>query len=261
MPKSLFRSAAGLSVGLLYLAGCASLPEEGRQELLQAHQSYEQGNFAGAETASDRVISRYPSAIEIAEAYYLRGMARVRRGRTAQAQADFRQALKHCRRTDLQAQAAIALAMILQQDGAYAEAAPYYQGAADRLQPGDLLAETHYNLGLCRERAGQWPAARQAFKRMIHEYPSGPYTAQARRHLAWPGDHFAVQCGVFSNPANAARLLGQLRGQGFDAYLEPHTGSRPSGSAGRVGRFPDYAAAKRALPLVRGPVSDAYIVP
>jgi len=261
MSRRWFGFVAGLSIGLLYSAGCTSLPQAARQELLHSSRWYEAGDLARVETATSRIITRHPNADEIGEAYYLRGLARVRRGRTAEAKADLRQALQRSRRKDLSARAATALAMTLQQEGAYAEAADYYERALAAQEAGQLRAETLYHLAVCRQRAGQWPTARRVFERLIREHPASPHAGQAGRHAAWPHSYFAVQCGVFSNRANAGRLLEQLGAQGLDAYLEAHSSSPSGSTVVRVGHFADYAAAQRTLPQVRGTVPDAYIVP
>jgi tetratricopeptide (TPR) repeat protein len=245
----------------LAVGACASLPQAGKQRLLEARRCYDGRDWAGAERAAGLVIAAYPNAEEIAEAYYLRGLSRVRDGRATEALADLREARRRSKRKDLACRADIAVGMVLQEQGAYARAASSYDRAVEGKDVPDLLAEALFNLGLCRERAGQWRAARQAFDRLLRRFPSDPHAVDARRHAAWPHQYFAIQCGVFRNRANASSLLGRLRGQGLDAYIESRPTSRAGDNAVRVGRFGDYSAAGRALPSVRRVVPDAFIVP
>jgi tetratricopeptide (TPR) repeat protein len=255
-------SLAFAAAGLLGLSGCTSLPEVGRQELIRAHQAYERGDIAAAENGAGKVIEAYPHAREIGEAYYVRGLARARQGRKSEAEADFRQAIKRSQRGELGGRAATSLGMILQERGQYAEAAANYEAAAANLEAGEVQSKAMYNLGVCRQRGGEWSEARRAFESLLRTYPTSPEAEQARRRAAWPHEHFAIQCGVFGNSANAQRMLEQLRRENLQAYTEAHGGQRwGSASAVRVGRFRDYGAAARALPTVKRVVADAYIVP
>jgi TolA-binding protein len=250
------------ATGVVSLNGCTSLPEGARQELMRAHQAYEQGELTTAENGAGRLIGAYPHAREIGEAYYVRGLARARQGRTSEAETDFREAIKRSQRRDLSGRAATSLGMVLQERGEFGEAASSYEGAAANLEAGEVQATAMYNLGVCRQREGRWSEARRAFKSFLRKYPSSPEAAQARRRAAWPHEHFAIQCGVFGNSANAQRMLEQLRRENLQAYVEAHGGQRWGGaSAVRVGRFRDYGAAARALPMVKRVVADAYIVP
>ncbi len=261
MNSPMARRCVGVAVSLLCVAaGCASLPPDGKKELLLAQQQYDKGNPAGAERLTSRVISRYPDKLEIAEAYYLRGLTRVRQGRTGQARRDFREASTRSKRTDLTSYANTALAMLSQRDGDFEEAADYYQtalaGSDDRSN-----AELLYNLGVCLQRSAQWERARESFLRLLEEAPDGAYAARARSRAEWPNRFFSIQCGVFSNPTNADRLVSEFSRQGLRAFVYPRGGRADGSRPVYVGRFADYLAATQALPGVRRFVHDAYVVP
>ncbi|UCG33582.1 MAG: tetratricopeptide repeat protein, partial [Phycisphaerales bacterium] len=250
------------AAGVVSLSGCTTLPEAARQELIRAHQAYEQGELGAAESGAGKVIGAYPHAREIGEAYYVRGLARARQGRTSEAETDFREAIKRSQRRDLRGRAGTSLGMVLQERGEFGKAASSYEGAMANLEAGEVQATAMYNLGVCRQREGQWSEARGAFESFLRKYPSSAEAAQAHRRAAWPHEHFAIQCGVFGEAGNARRMLEQLRRENLQAYVEAHGGERLGGaSAVRVGRFRDYGAAARALPMVKRVVADAYIVP
>ena len=261
MNSPMVRRCLGVAVSMLCMAaGCTTLPPDGKKELLSAQQQYDQGNPAGSERLTSRVISRYPDKLEIAEAHYLRGLARVRQGRAGQARRDFREAITRSKRTDLTSYANTALAMLSQRDGDFNEAADYYQAAvvgSDDHSHDELL----YNLGVCLQRSAQWKRARESFLRLLEEAPDSAYAARARSRADWPNRFFSIQCGVFNNPTNADRLVSEFSQHGLLAFVHPRGGRADGSRPVYVGRFVDYHSARKALPGVRRFVHDAYVVP
>ena len=58
------------------LAGCTHLGPAEKESLIQANQLYSRGELSAACARLDRLIADYDGAVEIAEAYYLRGLCR-----------------------------------------------------------------------------------------------------------------------------------------------------------------------------------------
>lgn len=251
---------AGLILG--GAAGCASMPSAARRDLLQARREYDAGDPAGAEQIAARIIARHPDKVEIAEVFYLRGLARVRQGRPGGAKSDFRDALSRSKRKALTARSAEALGMVLQKEGTFDKAADSY---GEALAVGDAsnepLDELLYNLGVCLQRCGRWEGAREVFGQLLREYPSGRYVRGARSRFEWPHKFFSIQCGVFANPSNAQKLLADFSKRGFRAFIQPRGGLPDGTHPVYVGRYSDYKSARRALPRVKRVVVDAYVVP
>lgn len=86
--------------------------------------------------------------------------------------------------------------------------------------------------------------ARAADQRLADRRDEGEEPAPSSSTPATPGGDWAVQVGSFGEPANAERLLGQLRDQGFPAYSQPRDNNLTTVF---VGPFDSSEAGERAM--------------
>lgn len=242
-------------------AGCAHLPPEARQRLRQAQADYQTGRYDHALAACDEVIRAHPANPATAEAYYLRAQCYLRTDRPDAARPDLERAIQLSRREDLTARAQLALAGIHMDAGDLETACALCQRALPALGTTPGTDEWLYRCAQAMIRSGRWKPGRALLARLFTTFRGGPFEEQARRLFAWPRDAFAIQCGSFTDPRNADRLLARLRDHRLEAYREIDEVNGQPRHTVRVGRYPRYDDARRDLPAVRRLVPDAFIVP
>jgi hypothetical protein len=245
----------------LWLAGCATLPPAERQTLIDASRNYTQGNRAAAVTALDRIIRDYDKAAEIGEAYYIRGLCRVQAGQDGAAVEDFERAIARSSRSDLVAQCRASLAAIAFKQGDFNGAAHLYEKAVDDLRDVPPTDQILYTAGIAMQRAGHWEKANFQFARILNRFRTRPIAADARRMVAWRHPYYAVQLGAFRDTDRAAKLLQDLRKQGFDAVQEYVARGNDSMWVVMTGRYQNYSDARASLAQIRQRQPQAIIVP
>jgi len=251
----------GLLIVAVMLGGCARVSPASAELLKAAAQDYDAGHWRAAESQASKFIEIYGRSPAVAEAYYIRGMARFQQGRIAESQADFEKALNLARRKDLAARAHAMLGHLSMRREQYARAVAHYRSAlAD--WPADLEKdEVYFRLAVCLQRLGRWQEARLPLARLIKEYPDSRYNLLARRRLAWPNAYYSVQCGVYRQLENALRQVERLRSAGLDARQSMDVLGAEPRYVVLVGKYSTYPSAKAALRRIRSVVPDAIVVP
>jgi len=266
----------GLWMMVLFAAalhtGCNAVQTEPRTYLAQAEAAYKSRQYGQAVSLLTRCISAKPESAVLARAYYVRAMALARSGQRDRARADLEHCLRIATDNDIRWRAHTVLGTLNFEDGDWDGAGRAYGAAIDigpQAPPMDVLL---FRLGQCYERVGRWVQARRPYQRILEEYPQSSLVPQARRRLALAADHFAVQCGVFSDRRNAQALCEELRRAGFSPQIRTEAragryGDAPSSVASGlmyvvlVGEFATYEEAERELARVKGYVAAAVIWP
>ncbi len=250
-----------LTVATGLLAGCTQFGPGECESLRQASQLYGRGDLSGANVRLDRLIADHGQALEIGEAYYLRGLCRIRTGQEQAALVDFRQAIDHSKRPDLTAYARASLAAIYHRQGYWMQAADLYSDALPALPsqpPKDMIM---FSAGVALQRAGRWKDAAMCFAELLRVFRDRPIAVQARQKAQWRHEYFAIQLGAFSEADRAESEVRNWQRRRVDAVQE----SVPRGDQNlwvvMTGRYPTYAQALEALKRVRTSVPDAYIIP
>jgi tetratricopeptide (TPR) repeat protein len=249
--------------------GCNGVQTEPRTYLAQAEAAYKSRQYGQAVSLLTRCISAKPDSALLARAHYVRALALARSGQRDRARADLERCLKIATDNDIRWRAYTVLGTLNFEDGDWDGAGRAYGAAIDigpQAPPMDVLL---FRLGQCYERVGRWMQARRPYQRILEEYPQSSLVPQARRRLALGADHFAVQCGVFSDRRNAQALCEELRRAGFSPQIRTETRSGrygESAAAGTVyvvlvGEFATYEEAERELARVKGYVPAAVIWP
>lgn len=246
---------------LLALGACRGLPDEGVRLLRDGNAQYQTGQYEEAERSMTKFIGRYSSSPASAEAYYVRGMARLALGQRGEAGEDFHAALKASKRRELTARAQAGLGNMAFDDGDYESAAKWLGKSLPVLSAEPPADEITYRLGVSYQRVGGWSQARKLFARIVEDYPDRPIEALARRQAAWNREYFAIQCGAFRQGANADKQAELLRRQGINAESIPDTWEDQPLFVVQVGRFDTYQQALKELPRVQQVVGDAIIRP
>lgn len=254
-------AAWAISLLLVSLVGCIPLSEAGKSHLNQALQQYRNGHFAEAENAASQAINVDAASPAIAEAYYVRGCARMHQGEQQQAKQDFREALAKSKRADLTVRAKAALGAIAVDDREYAQACTLLSGSVEKLPARPPTDEILLRYGIALQRTGHWREARQVLGQVVSKYRGRPVEEKARELFSWPADYFAIQCGVFSRRSNAEKLRQKLHAAGWPAEVRTDVRQRRGVYYVWVGHFETYAEANAKLPQVKRTQADAFVVP
>lgn len=255
-------SGAGMvAICLAIPAGCAELPGEAVRQIRHADQSYRLARFAESERLASRVIDAHPDKPDTAEAYYIRGLSRLRLGQRSSAASDFEVGLRRCEREELSVLLSLQVGNMAYEAGVYGRAATFLGRAVTKLPtsaPGD---ETWYRYAHSLQRSGDFAHAGDAFHRVLTDYGNSPSARDALRNVSWRQDYFTLQCGAYSRRRAAGDAAEQLRLRGLVPTV---TKLRDRGSVQyivHVGRYRDFGAAWSALPAVRSVQPDAFILP
>ncbi len=251
----------GFSVLLLIVIGCTSLPEAEKQALQRTAGLYQRGEFRAAATELDRLIKDYDQAVEISEAYYLRGLCRLMSKSPREAEQDFERAIQKSQRTDLTARCRASLAAIAYQAGNWARAGELYVQALPDLPDQPPKDKMLYCAGVALQRNGQWREAVFQFGQILRKFRDSPMAADARRLASWRHDYYAIQLAAYSSADRAESKVQELRAKGFNAVQEFLPRNNQSLWVVMVGRYPSYGEAVQGLNRVKRSYPDAFIIP
>jgi tetratricopeptide (TPR) repeat protein len=246
---------------ILPLGGCSELPPHGRHQLERAHVTYETGDATQACLLLDKFLAEFPSHPESAEGYYMRSLCRIKSGRLRDARSDLERCLSLSVRSDLTARAYAALGGLQHDAGDLDSAAASYERALRDLPERPPTDQVRHRYGLCLQRLGRWPAARQMFATVIQQYPNSPYVEDARRRFSWSRPYFAIQCGAFVQEKQADEFVGKLRTSVPSARKEPEARLGRPMYVVYAGQYATYAEAQQQLGAIRQKAPGAFIVP
>ena len=125
----------------------------------------------------------------------------------------------------------------------------------------EQLAVILFRLGVCYERTGRWGDARGPYRRIVEQLPVSSVGPAARRRLQVDADHFAVQCGVFSDYKNADALVAQLERDGFKAEIRRKPRHDVLMHVVLIGHYRSFEEAVRELARIKGYVPGAVLWP
>ncbi len=246
-------------VTIFSLVGCNQPNKKLVEGIKKGQQLYSEGNYVGAERELGTVISAYPSKPACAEAYYLRGLVRIKQNQTILAEQDFKRALELAKRDDLKTNAHICLGSIYFERKLWDNAYHHYKQACNNLPKVSPNEWVLYRLGLAAQKTGRWREARKYFARLIREYPESQAARLARARIGY--NYFTIQAGAFSKVSGAKKRSSELEAHGFDTRIETHINNGSKLYVVFVGRYKNYYQATGTLNKVKKFVSDARIIP
>lgn len=249
-------------VAVMTAAGCTRLPASAVRQICQAHQAYRAGRYTQSQRLATPVIAKYADKPDVAEALYVRGLARLKTGTAPAARADFESALRITDRDELRALLHAQLGNLDYEAGHHQSAIRHYRNA-ERIglpprPPSDrVLARYAESL----QRIGNFREARKVHARLLLRFPRSQAAAQVRRTGSWAKDYYSIQCGVYSKPDSARKAAAQLHSRGINASVWREQRNGLVRHVVRSGQYRTHAEATRALPHVRRAAPDAFIVP
>jgi len=243
------------------VVGCnPKISAEGRRYLQAADKAFRQHDDPSAIEACTRFIRMYPHAEQTGEAYYIRGLARIRLGETLQGKADFIKALELTKRKDLIALAHCRLGELAYRAGQMDEAKIHYKSALKAVPQGASPAdEAMYVLGCILQREGKWIEADVYFDRVIYLFRDSPFSKRASQRVHARG--WTVQAGALSRVEMAKVLEKKLQRKGLPARMDADLKEGKLLYVVYIGSYKTHNEAQRELVRVRKIASDAFITP
>jgi len=239
--------------------GCRKVNPQLAAGIRQGDRNYRQGNLIGAEKVLTDAIAADSRSPASAEAYYIRGLTRLKRGDNRGAEADFFCAVQLARRTDLKTSCRVCLGSIAYQRENYRRAYEHYRAAADDLPQVSPSDRVVYRLAVSAQKIGKWRDARKYFGKVIREYPRAGSARLARKLVGY--DCFTIQAGAFRKRTGANSRLSRLKRAGLDARVEVKSNSGSTVRVIYVGRYKDFNSAVGSLGKIKRIVPGALIVP
>ncbi len=179
--RPLLTLAAGLC--LLACTGCVTISPDAVNLLQSANADYNSSHWTQAENQAAIFIEKYQNTPVVAEAYYVRGMARVQQKQYAPAEADFQKALEYSKRKDLTAKVHAIMGTVAMIQDKPLKAVEHYRQAIAGLDEHPPKDEVYYRYAVALQRIGQWDEARICLARVVDGYPTGTYAPLARQKL------------------------------------------------------------------------------
>ncbi len=246
---------------LIACSGCVTISPEGVSLLQGANADYTSNRWPEAETQAATFIQKYGESPVVAEAYYLRGMARLQQKQYATAEADFQKSLERSNRKDLTAKVHSILGYLAMVQDKPEKAVEHYGQALAGLEERPPKDEAYFRYAVALQRVGRWDEARINLARVVDGYPTSEFASRAKRRLAWTSRFFSIQCGLYSQIKNADRQVQQLQSVGLAARRSMLILNGEPRYVVYVGSYPTYNEARIDLPRVRTVVQDALVVP
>ncbi len=235
--------------------GCQQVDKRVACGIKEGQKLYLEGNYLSAERKLTNVIELGPREEVVGEAYYLRGLVRLRLDRVILAEQDFLKVLELSKREDLRTNTYICLGAIYYDRGDWINAYRHYKeavGHLGKLSPSDWIL---YKLGVSAQRIGRWEESKKYFARLIREFPRSEAAKLAEKKIKY--NAFIVQAGAFRNYRYALVRLKQIKGLGFSGEVEKSDGLYLV----LVGKYPTYYQAESVFKKIKSVVDDVRIVP
>jgi tetratricopeptide (TPR) repeat protein len=246
-------------LGTLMLGGCMMVSPQLADGIREGQSQYSKGNYFGAERLLTSAISSDPRSPAVAEAYYVRGLTRLKLNRRSLAEQDLQRALRLANRDDLKANVHVCLATLAFEDENWDIAYVHYKAAEGNLtdlSPSDWIL---FRLACSAQRSGRWDEGKRYFARILREYPDSETAKSARRMLNC--EYFTIQTGAYSTPSGASVQVMRLRQVKLPVRTEVININNRSLQGVFVGRYKDYYQATKGLNMVKRVIPDARIVP
>ena len=241
----------------LLLGACGPTPED-RKNLSDAYANYASRDFVGAETHAGAYIEKQPTADNVDEAFYLRGLARYGRGDRVGAAPDLQKAIEHSKRADLKYKAYMTLGDIAYDQNHWEAAAGDYQNAITSAVGMTVEPRLEFRLGVALQSLGQWDNARTHLVIVVASSDAA-LAQRARERMA--AKAFSLQFGAFKEGARAGELVRQLRAAGINASPASEMHGAQLVFVARAGAYTTLADAENARRRIAGKFPGVVVVP
>jgi len=246
---------------LWVLGGCnGAVGPEGRKILLAGYDAYRRGDDETAVQAASRFLRVYPRVQEASEAYYLRGLARIRSGQAEAGKGDLELALRFAKRKDLIARAHVRLGEMAYSSGDMSQAEAHFRSALANVAPDVPPAdEAMYRLGCVLQRLGRWREADAMFGKVGYFFENTEVARRAGARIR--AVRWSIQVGAYAGVEGARDLRDRICRAGPIARIDRERRGDRVMFLVRVGSYSTYEQARGDLERVRRLKSDAFITP
>ena len=251
------------------LAGCATAPSSGTAPagreaddvFRKGEGQYLQAQYAAAARTFRGFTDRFPGNPREPEARYWLGCSLMVLENEPEARRELEAVLASRATEDLKSRARGGLGDLARQRENYAEAARQYEEASRKNPSGYRQEDYLYWLGISRIRQGDWTGGRRNLERLIAEFPSVHWVAQARVPLALPEQHFHVQVGAYRNAESARAEQAGLQRKGVRTEVRMVTVDGQPRHLLLSGSYAAFAEAAREAARIKAMGVDAFPIP
>ncbi|OQX53630.1 MAG: hypothetical protein B5M48_02930 [Candidatus Omnitrophica bacterium 4484_213] len=205
-----------------------------RESFQEVAKSFLEGDYSRAIKSSWRLREEFPHSQYAIEAKYLAGLAYLKLKGYKKAEKIFKDLCK-ARHSKDKFYLGLANSYYLQED--WERALSVLQEALRRFPSTELKGVIYFRLGRCKQKKGEWGAAKYYFTKLVQEFPLGLEAKEAKKILEEGEFYFTVQLGAFTDKQNAQRVKYQLIQQGYPAYISVLEKEWQRFYRLRVGRF------------------------
>jgi tetratricopeptide (TPR) repeat protein len=257
LPEASMRIRPFFPLAALVLTACGPTASD-RKNLSDAYSAYAARDFAGTENAATSYIQKQPTADNVDEAFYLRGLARYGRADRVGAAADLHNAVDRTKRSDLKYKAYMTLGDIAFDQNQWDEAAADYRKAIASAVGITVEPRVEFRLGVALQSLGQWDSAR-AHLALVAASRDAALAERARERMG--AKAFSLQFGAFKEGARAGELVRQLRSAGINAAASSEMHNGQLVFVVRSGAYTTLADADNARKRVADKYPNAVVVP
>lgn len=240
---------------ILTSPGCNQPARQIEEGIRLGEQLYNSGNLLSAERTLTDAIELAPRESAVAEAYYLRGLVRLKLGNTILAEQDLIKALELAKREDLKTNAHICLGSIYYDKGQWQKTYDHYIKVVDKLNKASPSDWILYRLGLVSQRLGRWDKAKLFFARLIREFPRSEAARLAEAKMQY--EAFTIQAGAFKEYRHAQTRIEELKRLGLEANIKKKGGLYIV----YIGSWPTRKEAEKIYNKLKNKISDLQIIP
>lgn len=244
-----------------WCAGCnGETSPEGHKLLQASYQAYNTGDDAAVVRHVDRFMQQDARSTRVDEAYYLRGLSRLRTKDFSGAKSDLAQAISRTERRELRCNASIALGDMYYDADNMADAQTLYrQALANATQGQKPIDHVYYRLGCVLQRLSRWQEADICFDRVVDlfkEEELGKRSANRTHSRAW-----TVQAGLYRQRDVALEGMNKLAVKNLPAEARGCLRDGKPAYLVQVGRYATFDQAREALKQVQPLRADAFVAP
>jgi len=259
--RSLLSSALALALALT--AGCVAPETRPGTPDHPAFQRAEQAMLLGDE---DQALTLYRSYRQgfgnsdlVSECFLREGTILLKKGRIAEAERSFHEAIARPRSTFVAASAWVGVGDCRFSVDDYDGAATAYQRSLDLGARDARNDYALYRLGVSRQRSGDWEAGKSCYQLVLRDHEKSALKVRAEQRLRYPDRSLHLQVGAFQNEAGAKELETRLHAQGLIAKTV-NVANGPAPYLVWVGDYDSVAIANRQLPAVKAVVGEGVIL-
>lgn len=191
-------------------------------------------NYSQAITSGEEILGSL-SAGELVRAKYLLGIAYIKTGQYQDGRNYLQKALSGAREDKLRQEIELAVCDSYYIENNFDMADIYYAQFLNSHRRSDYAYVVKFKMALTAMKSGRWQEAKKLCEEVAHS--SSLNSQDAEEILRENQFYFTVQVGSFQNQDNAYSFCGELKQDGYDAFIEKNEHNHLVFYRVRIGKF------------------------